>query len=332
MKRIVIILISLYPWINASSQEVDDFLDQIDFEPIDQLTQMKKERESKKFKPPVYKAPRQIWLPPVFQAMIKPGTIIINQKTNEQILIEKSIYVYARELVVGSQTSLIKDKNGEFSYRTKTTNLVSVEADTKLHPQVNPNIIYKGRTNYHSTNKEFPIDLTFKFQSYSLTTNYLPTLFRGSENKASGKELAISSYHLSELPLQFGLSAIYDFGYWEDSVIGTSTWKSFYLGPESRVKFLVSDQAEHYLKLGVYKSIFHRMEKAPETHSFSTIKFGSSIERVQKTDYGTWNFGLHYGLYKSSIKTTTEYLDNSQPRGSSVSLGASIGYVWDYDL
>ena len=355
MKILFIYLCLLIP-LNSFSDEIDDFLegagdselasleelnegyDESDltfpanFEVVDQISDDEFQVRKPKVKKYKEKTKAKDWTPVPFKAAIKPGSLIYAINSDKKFYIKRKMYVRARLKVGGSSTSYLISKDGKIKYKTNTNNLISVQPDLELRPKIDPLIVYKGRTEF------FTVDENIKFKHFlnygfgPTSTNYLPVIYRANSTSAFTYRLDSKNYYDSKFPIDFGLNLNYEFGYWEDSQIGTVTFKSLNWGPVIRWSFWKGKTGFWNLHFGAFKSIFHKAVKEPDTHEFSTLGLLIDLERAQKTRLGTFLFGAGYRQSQSSIKNSTEYLENLSVKGSNKTITFTVGYLFDWDL
>tara|TARA_R110002072_G_scaffold1989_5_gene16612 strand:+ start:65086 stop:66081 length:996 start_codon:yes stop_codon:yes gene_type:complete len=316
----------------SDANEVDEFLSNEGFEVIDQIAQDEELFQKQKWKPPVIKEKRALLTPPTFTGYLKKGAILENIKDGKTVFIEKPIFIKAREVTIEGQYSYVFDKENNIRFRTHTSNITAIDKDLKLYPQVNPNIVYEEKQTFHSEEKTIPLDHSFSYEYENVSSKYYAQIFRGTKTSALATRVSWVGYLDTEFNFDFGINANLQVGSWNDEVIGKAAWNALFIGPIIRYSFLESPKASHNILFGIEKSLFHKSQKLPDQHNFSTLGILLGVNRVQSTFIGKVKYGITYRRFQSSIKNTTEYLEALTPRSTSTSIAFNLGYQWDINL
>ena len=305
-----------------------------DFELIDTISKQKeKVIEKIEWKEPPDLPARIFTETKPFTAQLKKGAVLIDIKTKKQVRIYRPVIVKARETSVGSQISYILDKEGNKRYTTRTSNAINIEQEIQLESTVNPLIVYTDQPNYHTIDKDLKFETFISMQMASQSTDYYASIYRGEKKSANETSFMMKTLmDIDSLPINFGLAAKYDMGYWEDEISGTVTWNAISIGPAFQYTFWEKKEGRWNLHLSVLKSLYHRSDKTPKRHEFSTIGSQIEVEKEFYGDYGKWALGLKYSFMQSSVKETDEYLENTPERGVINSIGAYLSYHFDWRI
>ena len=80
------------------------------------------------------------------------------------------------------------------------------------------------------------------------------------------------------------------------------------------------------------KSLFHATKKIPDQHELSTVALSLSFERSTRFKFGDILYGVGTTWTKSTLKKSSEYLNNTGTRSNSNSFGIKVGYAYGYML
>lgn len=341
----------LFPQVRGQSwnSDVDEFLNdpnnisdfrnleglkKNDYEVIDQIRDQKEMVKRKlEYKEIPTAAPRVFTDTETYTAQLNQGAILKDVKTKKPVKVFREVIVKARQTYVGSPIVYIFDKNGEAKYTTRTSNAINIEHEVVLEPTVDQLKVYTDKSNYHSVDEDLHFTTYFGFNVESITTNYYATIFRGEKKSAQNYALEAKTYMLTKnSPYNFGFNLQYQYGYWQDPVIGTATWSGLFIGPSFMFTFWKKKESQWNTHINLLKSIYHKSQKFPETHSFSTVGTEIELEKEMMTSLGRYSFGVKYSWLTSSINNSSEYLENVANRGIIASFGAYINYNFDWSL
>lgn len=303
------------------------------FEIVDELTKRKKILEESLIIPPKYDRPRTFGKPVPFTAQLKKGSILRNLDTGKPFRLKKPLVVKAEQVVLGSNRVFILNKSGEKRYETQAVNAVNIEETVRLNPDINPLIVYTDKPKFGSIDQELKFSHFFSYHIESIRSDYYATIFRGERQSATGNILEAKSYFLTDrFPIHIGFNVNAHFGFWEDPELGTVTWRGLFIGPSVMRSFWQKPDGRWNFHLSAFKSVYHESEKAPDKHMYSTLGLQSEIEKEFDTSYGPVTLGLSYRWSRSSIKDSTEYLENEALKGQVIGFGAymSYRYNWSY--
>lgn len=301
------------------------------FDVVDDLTTKKKVfDESLRIKKKFKKA-RELGKTVPFTAQIRKGAVVFDLKDGKQYRFKKPLVVKAQLIGIGASRVFILDRNGKKRYQTQAVNAVNIEAAVGLESDLNPLIVYSD--NRHSQTYDMNVKFSH-FLSYTveaIRTNYYATIFRGERQSANSNILQAKNYFVTDnFPIQVGFNVSGHFGFWEDPVLGTLVWSGIFAGPSFMRTFWKKNDSRWNFHLSAFKSIFHESEKSPDKHSYSTFGFQGELEKEFDTSYGPITLGVSYRWSQSSVKSSTEYLENEALKGQSVGFGAYLSYRFDW--
>ena len=331
------------------SSEVDEFLDDPNviqdyknleglenknYEIIDGIAKQKEKIKKRlNWKEPPKRKPRIFTETEPYTAQLKKGSILKNEKTGKYVKVFRDVIVKARETYIGSREAFVLDKDGNEKYTTQTHNVVNVEHEVAMTPKIDPLIVYRDKDHYHSENKNLNFNTYVGFHVESISTSYYADIYRGERQSAQNYTLEAKTYFLAEkIPYNIGLNLQYQYGYWQDETIGTVTWSGVHIGPSFMASFWEKKNGRWNAHLNLFKSLFHESEKSPDIHKFSTIGTQIEFEKEIFSSYGKYSIGIKYTWMKSTIKESSEYLENVANRGVISSFGGYITYNFGWDL
>ncbi len=331
------------------ASEVDEFLDdprsvedykslqgleENNYNLIDKISDQKQKVKRKlEWKEPPMGTPRIFTETKPYTAQIKKGAILKDINSEKYVKAYREVIVKAQQTYVGSHTVYVLDKEGNKKFTTQTSNAINIENEVVLQPKINQLMVYADKSSYQSVDGDLNLTTYFGFHVESVNTNYYATIFRGERKSAQNYTIEGKTYLLTEnSPYNFGLNLQYQYGYWEDPVIGTATWQALLAGPSFMLSFWEKKDGKWNAHLNLFKSIFHQSEKSPDVHSFSTVGSQIEFEKEIKTAYGKYAFGVKYTWMNSSLKESSEYLENIANRGIISSFGAYINYNFDWSI
>ncbi len=331
------------------SSDVDNFLDDPNvirdyknleglqnknYQIIDGISKQKEKIKNRlNWKEPPSSKPRIYTETQPYTAQLKKGSILQNIESGKYVKVFRDVIVKARETYIGSQKAYVLDKDGNQKFTTETYNVVNVEHEVEMTPKVDPLIVYRDKTHYHSENKTLPFNTFIGFHVESVSTTYYADIYRGERQTAQNYTLEGKTYFLAEdIPYNFGINLQYQYGYWQDETIGTVTWSGLFFGPSFMGSFWEKKNGRWNAHLNLFKSLYHESEKNPDIHKYSTIGTQIEFEKEIYTEYGKYSFGIKYTWMKSSVKESTEYLENVANRGIISSFGGYITYNFGWDI
>lgn len=320
-------------------QVIEDYknlegLEQNNYNFIDRLrNQKEKVTEKLQWKEPPPTKPRIFTETKPYTAQLKEGSILTHVKSGKRVKVFREVIVKAKETFVGSHQTYILDKNGNEKYTTQTRNAINIEHEVTLRPQIDPIAVYTDKSNYHSEDKDLNFSTYLGFHIESINTQYYATIYRGEKQSAQNYTIEGKTYLLTEdTPYNFGLNLQYQFGYWDDPSIGTVTWSALHIGPSFMTSFWQKKKGRWNIHLNLFKSLFHESQKNPDRHKFSSVGMQLEFEKEFFSNYGNYSLGVKYTWMKSSVKDSTEYLENIANKGEISSFGAYINYNFGWTL
>ncbi len=303
------------------------------FQVIDELSEREKMLEEAIRIPPKPSTPRVIVPAAPYMAQLVKGSILTTLDGKKKLRTKSNIIVKAQEVIPGGQKAWILTKDGEKKYFTDTVNAPNINHVVQIEPTINPLKVYTDKPAYGSRDKETNFSHFFSFHLESIRTNYFKTIFRGEKGSASATTLQSKNYLISKrFPFHVGFNISTQFGYWEDPVLGTMTWNGFFFGPSIMRTFWEKEDGRWNLHFSAFRSLIHESEKSPDRHSYSTLGLQGDLEKEFDTTLGPLTLGLSYRWSRSSIKETTEYLENEAIKGEVVSVGAYLSYRFNWTL
>lgn len=303
------------------------------FEVVDEITERKRVLEESLIIPPKYKEPRSFGTPEPFTAQLKEGTILRDLKTGKGFILKNTLVVKAQEVVLGASKVFIFDRDGKKRYETKSENAVKIDHIVKMTPDIDPLVVYSDKPRFGAVDKETRFSHFFSYHIEAVRTEYFATIFRGTRQSANSNLFQLKSYLLAkDFPIQVGFNLSGQIGYWEDPNLGIMTWGGVFFGPSFMRSFWKSEDSQWNLHLSGFRSLYHRSEKAPDTHSFSTIGLEVDLEKEIGTKYGPVTLGISYRWNRSSINSSTEFLQNDALKGQVAAFGAYLGYRYNWSL
>lgn len=324
--------------INAGDAKESVFIDieektDAEFQVVDELSEENKEYRKSLFNPPRFKKRKVTVNPEPYTAQLKVGSILRKINSDEIYKVKRPLIVKALEKIAGSQVVTILNKDGKESYTTKTYNAINIEQEVALHPDINPAIVYTDKTDYNIVDTETRFRHYFSYHFESIRSDYFPTIYRGTKQTAQANILQNKNYFVSNrFPVQFGFNINYHFGFWEDPTLGTVTWQGLFAGPSVMRTFWKKDESRWNMHLNVFKSIFHESEKDPDFHKFSTMGLQLELEKEIDFSGGSYTLGVNYRWSRSSVKETSEFLQNEALKGQVVGFGVYLSYKFDWIL
>ena len=194
--------------------------------------------------------------------------------------------MWAREKAPGSQDSYVYDRNKVARYITKTNNLKSIEPIAQMYPEKDPNTVYKAPTRFHTTDKYFALRNDLIFSIESINSEYMSQIYRAGSTSAQGTKFEWKGHYQSTLPVDFGINVNWNQGTWSDEKIGQASWSSVFFGPINSVLFGGTPGISDWTIYGsLQRSLFHRSEKDPDQHSFSTTAVQLDLIKAFESDW-----------------------------------------------
>lgn len=303
------------------------------FNVVDDLAKKKKTFDESLIITPKFKKARGVGKTEPFTAQVRQGSIVYDLETGKPFRFKKALVVKAQLVGIGANRVFILDRTGKKRYQTQAQNAVNIEQAVGLDPEINPLIVYTNKKHSGSFDHDIKFSHFFSYTVEAIRTNYYATIFRGERQSANANVLQAKSYFLTErFPVYVGFNISSRFGFWEDPVLGTLVWNGLFFGPSFMRTFWKKNDSRWNFHISAYKSIFHKSEKAPDNHSFSTLGAQAELEKEFDTSMGPVTLGVSYRWSQSSIKDSTEYLENEALKGQAVAFGAYLSYRfnWSY--
>lgn len=301
------------------------------FDVIDEIKERKEKFDESLYIAPKYKKPRVFGEPVPFTAQLKQGAILTNLETGKGLRVKKPIVVRAQQIVLGANRVYILTKDGKKKYETRAENAVNIENTVRLNPDINPLIVYTDKAQYGSQDKDLKFSHFFSYHLEAIRTEYFATIFRGERQSATANILQAKNYLITDrFPIHVGFNISGNLGFWEDPVLGTVTWRALFVGPSFMRTFWKKGDSRWNMHVSAFKSIYHESQKDPDRHTYSTVGLQGELEKEYDTDYGPLTLGVSYRWSRSSIKSSTEYLENEALKGQVVGFGAYISYRYDW--
>lgn len=342
--------VSLLFSFSIKADDLDDFLEEseaskeaifidieeetrADFDVIDKISKRQKAIEKKRYKRRQFKKPRKISEGEIFKAQLKKGAILVDIKSKKSFKVKSPIMVTAKMIIVGGNLVYIYDKKGKEKYKTEAMNVIDIERVVSLYPEIDHIKTYSDMPRYGLKDKKTNFSHFLTYHAEAMRTNYYPTIFRGTQKTGNSYQLQLKSYLLKkDFPVQAGLSIATQLGFWEDPTLGVSTWGGIFYGPTLMRSFWHEQKNQWNFHFSAFRSLVHRSRKNPDAHSFSTNGIQLELEKQIDTRNGPFSIGVSYRLSRSSVKSTTEYLENEASRGKITAVGVSVGYRFDWVL
>lgn len=302
-----------------------------EFDVVDDIRKRKETFDESLYIAPKYKKPRSFGTPVPFTAQLKKGAILRNLETGKPLRVKKPIVVRAEQILLGANRVYILTKDGQKKYETHAENAVNIENTVRLEPDINPLTVYTDKAQYGSQDNELKFSHFFSYHLEAIRTDYYATIFRGERQSATATILQAKNYLLTErFPIHVGFNLSANLGFWEDPILGTVTWRGFFLGPSFMRTFWKQKDSRWNMHVSAFHSFYHESQKDPDRHRYSTLGLQGELEKEWDTDYGPFILGLSYRWSRSSIKSSTEYLENEALKGQVVGVGAYLSYRYDW--
>lgn len=267
-----------------------------------------------------------------FIALLKKGSIVVDSKTNKQLVVPKNIEVKAREREFGGKYSDIYTKDGVLKYHTLTSNLSSLEPDKKLAPQVDHLNVYDYSDDLIHYDKDIQLLSFFNYQLSFINTDYYAEVYRGTTTSAVENQFGTKVYFSHpNMFIDFGVAASIHRGFWGDN-IGTITWNSLLIGPSIHTTLWEAEKGALHLHLSAMKSLYHEATFDPDTTKFSTNLFKMEISQSYKTKLASFYLGGVIEFMQTSFKESTEFINTQGKRDSMFGVGATIGIMKPWTL
>ncbi len=274
----------------------------------------------------------EFWEPKMFSVLIRPGVILTDLDNGQAFEVKKAFYAKAREKSIGREISHILNRKGEARYRAKTSELVNIEEDIKLLPQLDALEVYQGQNDFGSINHTFPLDFFFNYHFESVVSEYYPALFGLSSNRGLAHRFQLKSYYRSpRLPIHLGINLQYISGGWSDPNINFFTWNALFLGPNIYASFQGRNGLRWLFHAGVGEALSHHSRRDLEQHSYSSTTMQFDLEASKQTAYGTLALGTGFRRTLFSLKESTEPLIVPVTSNSVNALSISLGYSYSWN-
>ena len=345
--------------VNLYSDELDDFLQSAegqgldlsafddptvelgnpsaeDFEVVD--TFVKKDRESEQERPNegeqgTGRRIRELWEPKTFSVLVKQRTLLTDLDSNKTFEVKKDFYAKAKEKIAGGEISYILNQKGEARYQTKTSDLIDIEEDLKMLPQLDALEVYRDKNDFNSIDSAFPLEYFFNYHFETVVSDYYPTLFGFSSRKGLAHRFQFRGYYLpSWPPLRFGINLQHVSGTWSDSDTNLFTWSALFLGPNIHAHLQGEKGLSWHFHLGAGQALFHRSQRDLEQHNYDSTTMQFDLEVAKQTLYGKFLAGVGFRKTLSSLKNTTEPLMTPTQTSSVNAFSISLGYSHGWSL
>lgn len=304
-----------------------------EFDVVDGITNRQKAIDESLIIPPKYTRPRSFGNPDFFTAQLKEGTILKDLKNGKGYRIDKPIVVKAKSAIVGGNVVFIYDRFGKKRYETSAPNAVNIEHIVRMNPEIDPLVTYTDVPRYGAVDRDTEFSHFFTYHIEAITSEYYATIFRGTKQTANSNQLQLKSYfYKKDFPIQMGINISAQLGFWEDETLGTVTWSGLFVGPSMMRSFWKKPDSQWNMHLSGFKSLYHESQKTPDVHRYSTIGIQYEVEKEFQTNYGPFTLGLSYRYSRSSIKSSTEFLENEAIKGQVIAVGAFVGYRFNWML
>jgi hypothetical protein len=323
---------------NSGSSSESVFIDieektDAQFGVVDELSKEDRAYKDSLYNPPRFKKRKVTIKPEPYVAQLKVGTILKKINGEEVYRVTRPVVVKAVEKIAGSQIVTILNKDNQEVYTTKTSNAVNIEQEVALNPDIEPTIVYTDKRDYNIVDTEVKFRHFISYHLESIRSDYFPTIYRGTKQTAQGNILESKNYFVSNrFPVQFGFNVNYHFGFWEDPTLGTVTWQGLFAGPSIMRSFWKKKDSRWNMHLNGFKSIFHESKKDPDFHKFSTLGLQLELEKEIDFSTGSYTLGVNYRWSRSSVKETSEFLQNEAIKGQVIGFGVYLSYKFDWIL
>lgn len=306
-----------------------------DMEVIDALTDQREAVEKARVRvlsPPPLPKPES--RPAAFRAVIPKGTVITRLSDDKDFATSRRIQVWAQEIAPGSQTTHILDKDRTPAFSARSFNVVPIEGDLALTPDINPKITYDKTAGlkYSAYEKRLALvtDLAWEFES--IAPNFWNQVFEqdmdsGSSNRMTGKFY----YDGNLLPIDFGLSASYQKAnaFSDDFEI---TWDAFFIGPQVRYTAWISNDWQIDLEAGAAAALISNARTQTHQYSPSSYEWNLTAKASWNTWLGQLLTGIEYRQTYISLNQVTEETNLVSEKEAQTSVSFFIGYRLGFNL
>ncbi len=316
-----------------SDFSLDDELSSMDI--VDTLTEQREAVEKARtrvLRPPAI--PKKEERPNAFRAVVPESTVITRLKDDKDFQLPKRIQVWAQEIYPGSQTThlLDKDKNPIFSARS--VNIVPIESDLKLTPDINPKITYDRRAGlkYSAFENQLKILTDINWEFESIAPNFWNQVFNQNLESARGERLTLKTfYNDTRLPIKFGVGASYQTALAAEGDFEIK-WTSLFIGPQISYTLWQNETFELELEAQAAKAFLSSARTLNEEYSPSSYEWGGAAKVAMDTRFGTFLAALEYRITQISLDQNTTETTLSSQKDSQSSASLSFGYRLGFNL
>lgn len=273
----------------------------------------------------------------VKQIYLRPGSVIKNLRTQEDLKLGKGIFVTAKAISKNRDYYLVFDKTNKPSYLARAEYVVEFDKEIQMLPNVDAQTTYPAPSIFKSNNSTAFFDTQFNLHLDNLQNSaYNNIPYALSTSKAVGNRLEIRTLYNSSLPVNFGLTMNYETSSWTTVTefdTRTTHLNIFSIGPQIQRYVYEEDNIAVSLLLGAEYAPIYTLATDVQNDHYSGMLLDFGAEVLWGTDWGKWSIGAHFRKHDLTLNSTTSSGLIAVPESINVnSIGGMLGYKYEWDL
>lgn len=320
---------------NLPSDTINSQNEEDDFFVIEALTEQRETVEKSRtiiLPPPAL--PKVEDRPNAFRAVIPAGTVITRLSDDKDFITPKQIQLWAQEIQTGSQTCLLLDKNKKPIFSAKSIDVVPVESDLALTPDINPKITYdrSSARRFSAYEKNIHLQNDFSWELENIAPNFWNQVFEQDMPNGSGTRFSLASFYKSEtLPLDFGLSVSYMKAQASSEEFQID-WSGIFIGPQLSYSMWQGELWGLDINAGAAGALFSSARTDEFAYSPSYYEWGLGAKLSRKALGGKIFAGANYRQTRISLDEFTSETTLTTQKETQTSISFSIGYRFGLTL
>lgn len=264
---------------------------------------------------------------------LRPGAVLKKLSDQTSFALSKGIYAKVLEKNFDKRDNIIVyDKMGVPQYEVAPNDIVEIEPDIRILPNVKGDAIYPKPTLYQAKNEDLFLDTQVNIHFDYLATSPLAAINNQESTSAVGNRIEVRTLLISLFPVDFGVSLNYEKATWTENFEQTSL-SILSFGPHLQKSIYEEDKYSFYLSFGAEFAPIYKTTSVNFRDNFQGVLFDIGAEGLWETDYGKWSLGSHIRRHDVTLISGRNKLGRAIPETLSInSFGLTIGYKYEWDL
>lgn len=269
-----------------------------------------------------------------FPAYIKPGAILTRLSDNKSFVSDVGLFVKVKEIHPTKRDLFnVYNKKGELVYTVQPQYITEISEDIRVYPKVNAEVIYPPRSKLKNIDDSFNFNTQLNLHISSLDPSAFNSFYQAADSSANLTRFELRSVYQTQLPVNFGLTAGFQYGTWFDTNNEKVKMKNFSIGPIVEYNYYQRENLNFKAILSGEFSPLYQTSSLASKEDYSSLIFQIGTEVNYLTTLGTFNFGIHYRNQSLNINSSTLSSAGVADEDISINnLGIVVGYILNWTL